>query len=67
MVELETLMHPTTSSTPPLLTNFENGSIESLSNGQFASLIKRQMADDSFVLVILDCRSGEEVSPVSLF
>lgn len=60
MVEIEPIpIHPTTSSISPIA-DFENGQIQSISSFQLASLL----ADDSFLLVILDCRAGD-VSPVS--
>lgn len=65
MVELEPApLHPTTSTTH-FNNTIENGPIENISLDELASLIKRQMADESFCVVVLDCRQGEEVSPVS--
>jgi hypothetical protein len=61
MVELEPIpIHATTSSISPI-TDLEHGPIQSISSSQLACL----MTDSSFILVILDCRAGEEVSPVS--
>lgn len=62
MVELE---HPTTSSAFADYTNCESGTVDGMSSSQLAALIQRQADDNSFVLVILDCRHGEEISPVS--
>lgn len=64
MVELVT--HPTTSSSIEFPI-FKDSSVQGISSEQLAALIKRQIADESFVLVILDCRSGKDVTPVGFY